>query len=113
MFRVLGNKKEKQARTCLQKNTDSSDDYSLHGKCGKQPENWKRDTPEECQSLCKSVSDCKYFTWVPPSSSWAVGRKRCCLKNKDNIGFPDPKKQGLVSGSRECSKRLNYFIFKI
>ena len=88
----------------MELDTDSSDEYSLHGNCGTQPKTWKRDTPQGCQTLCKSVNDCKYFTWIPPTSPWKLGRNRCCLKSKDNIGFADTKNQGLVSGPRYCGR---------
>ena len=56
----------------------------MKGGCGKQPDDWRRDNPSDCISLCKSVEGCTHFGWVSPEKEWNAGRKRCCLK-KGNV----------------------------
>ena len=76
----------------------------LYGKCGLQPEEWKKDTPYECQVLCQEIDACVEFTWISPDheSRWVNGRNRCCLKHTKNQS-PTVRK-GRLSGPKVCGK---------
>ena len=94
--------------TCLVNNIDHPGN-DLNGDCNAQPNNWKKDTPEECQILCKDTDGCEIFSWVDHNNPWIDGRKRCCLKHSAN---PTPVTQaGIVSGAKSCGKydATNYF----
>ena len=73
----------------------------LEGECRLQPAVWKRDTPEDCQTLCEATNNCEHFTWISPKNSWKAGRKRCCLKNSSTQVIVDM--EGSVSGPKRCN----------
>ena len=70
--------------SCLQKDVDYPGN-DINGKCGEQPEKWRREDPSDCIALCKSVEGCDHFTWVSTESEWNDGRKRCCLKKGNPV----------------------------
>ena len=84
---------------CLEDNIDHIGN-DLGGRCDSQSSSWKRDTPEECQSLCRDTDGCVHFSWIPADSSWVQGRKRCCLKSAKNTS--PVIKAGVVSGPKSC-----------
>ena len=87
--------------TCLVNNIDHPGN-DLNGGCITQPNSWKRESPEECQILCKETDGCEIFSWIAPNNPWTDGRKRCCLKHSAN---PSPvTNEGVVSGAKSCGK---------
>ena len=82
-------------------------DISIDGTCGKQPDDWRREDPFDCISLCKSVEGCNHFSWISPEYDWNAGRKRCCLKK----GTPVPEKTGnLISAVLAYCEGIKYII---
>lgn len=82
----------------------------LNGGCGTQPSSWKKESPEECQILCKGTDGCELFSWIGPNDLWIEGRKRCCLKYSANL--TPVTKAGIVSGAKSCGKYCATSYFK-
>ena len=77
------------------------------GDCDLQPENWKTETPQECQILCQDLEECTDFTWIAPGheGKWKNGRNRCCLKTSRNENPIATK--GRISGPKFCGINSN------
>ena len=77
------------------------------GDCDLQPENWKTETPQECQILCQDLEECTDFTWIAPGheGKWKNGRNRCCLKTSRNRNPIATK--GRISGPKFCGMKAN------
>ena len=80
---------------CLQKDV-AYPGNDIIGSGGEQPDNWRRDDPSDCITLCKSVKGCTHFGWASPEHKWTRGRKRCYLKEGNNVTV-GVKKENVVS----------------
>ena len=80
------------------------------GDCDLQPENWKTETPHECQILCQGLEECEEFTWIAPGyeENWKNGRNRCCLKINKNQNPITAK--GRISGPKFCGMNLIIYL---
>ena len=89
------------AHTCLENNINHRGN-DIHGDCREQPDDWKRESAEECVAVCKDTNGCEVFTWISPVSPWESGRRRCCLKHSVGVATNET---GVVSGYKICGKK--------
>ena len=85
-------------------------DTKIKGKDVDECRNRKLDSPEECQKLCKNVTECMAFTYVGDLAQGNDAyRKSCCFKSalptKENTMVSEHR----VTGPKFCGKYLSVF----